>query len=199
MQESSLRNIAWDDRDSVGLFQQRPSQGWGSAEQLMDPTYAAGKFYDKLLTISGWQAMPLTQAAQAVQVSALPDAYARWEPDAVTIVQTLTGLIGGLIGPAACHVIQRRRRTQLVHAKPGSGFCTPQRPRPRRRSTSAPPAAPRSTPPPPAPSAACGATPSTCSPASTGLRPRSPCRVVDELPGHQERPPVLGLSGSRAG
>ncbi|MET7398041.1 M23 family metallopeptidase [Dactylosporangium sp. NPDC005572] len=89
MQESSLRNIHYGDRDSVGLFQQRPSQGWGSVEQLMDPAYTAGKFYDKLVTIDSWQTLPLTEAAQAVQISATPDAYAQWEPDAVTIVQTV--------------------------------------------------------------------------------------------------------------
>ncbi|MFG2043950.1 M23 family metallopeptidase [Dactylosporangium sp. NPDC048998] len=129
MQESSLRNIASGDRDSVGLFQQRPSQGWGTVELLLDPVYAAGRFYDKLVTIPNWQTMPLTEAAQAVQVSGLPDAYAQWEPDAVTIVQTLTGLTGGSIGPAACNVtVSPEGWTQPVHAKPGSGFRTPQRP-----------------------------------------------------------------------
>ncbi|MEV4511545.1 M23 family metallopeptidase [Dactylosporangium sp. NPDC049525] len=126
MQESSLRNLSGGDRDSVGLFQQRPSQGWGTVEQLMDPVYAAGKFYDKLVTIPNWQTLPLTEAAQAVQISALPDAYARWEPDAVTIVQTLTGLTGGL---AACGItISAEGWTQPVKAKPGSGFRTADRP-----------------------------------------------------------------------
>ncbi|MEV6931599.1 M23 family metallopeptidase [Dactylosporangium sp. NPDC051485] len=126
MQESSLRNIRYGDRDSVGLFQQRPSQGWGSVEQLMDPAYAAGKFYDKLLTIDGWQSMPLTEAAQQVQVSAFPDAYAKWEPDAVTIVQTLTGLTGAL---AACNItLSAEGWTQPVAAHVGSGFRTADRP-----------------------------------------------------------------------
>jgi hypothetical protein len=86
MQESSLINLAGGDRDSVGLFQQRPSQGWGTPAQLQDPQYAATKFYTKLLAVPGWQTMTLTAAAQAVQISAYPDAYAKWEQDAVQLV-----------------------------------------------------------------------------------------------------------------
>jgi LysM repeat protein len=89
MQESRLRNLSWGDLDSVGLFQQRPSAGWGSVDQLTDRYYASQLFYGGpsnpnrgytrgLLDISGWQSMTLTQAAQAVQVSAYPDAYAKW-------------------------------------------------------------------------------------------------------------------------
>ncbi|MGV9764946.1 M23 family metallopeptidase [Micromonospora tulbaghiae] len=90
LQESGLRNLSHlgenNDHDSLGLFQQRPSQGWGTPEQLMNPAYAAGAFYRKLVTIPGWQTMPLTVAAQAVQRSAYPDAYAKWEGDATVIV-----------------------------------------------------------------------------------------------------------------
>ena len=93
MQESSLRNLDWGDRDSVGLFQQRPSSGWGSVEQLTTPSHAARLFYGGpsnpnsgytrgLLDIAGWESLPLTVAAQAVQISAYPDAYAKWETDA---------------------------------------------------------------------------------------------------------------------
>ena len=93
MQESHLRNLpdldTSNDHDSLGLFQQRPSQGWGTPEQIMDPVYAATKFYTKLLTVTGWQAMALTDAAQAVQHSAFPDAYAKWEPDATQLVGVL--------------------------------------------------------------------------------------------------------------
>ena len=89
MQESTLRNLDWGDRDSVGLFQQRPSAGWGSVEQLTTPDYAARLFYGGssnpnpgitrgLLDIAGWESMPLTVAAQSVQISAFPDAYAIW-------------------------------------------------------------------------------------------------------------------------
>ena len=80
LQESRLENIDYGDRDSVGLFQQRPSQGWGSVEQIMDPVYSATKFYDGLDTISGYLDLPVTEAAQAVQRSGFPDAYAQHEP-----------------------------------------------------------------------------------------------------------------------
>ncbi|MEV0636298.1 C40 family peptidase [Streptomyces sp. NPDC050619] len=79
MQESRLRNLNYGDRDSLGLFQQRPSQGWGSAQQIRDPVYASEQFYKHLLKVSGWQQMTVTQAAQAVQKSGYPDAYAQWE------------------------------------------------------------------------------------------------------------------------
>ncbi len=93
MQESSLRNIDWGDRDSVGLYQQRPSTGWGTVEQILDQAYATRLFFGGpsnpnkgrtrgLLDISGWQSMTLTVAAQRVQISAYPDAYAKWEASA---------------------------------------------------------------------------------------------------------------------
>jgi cell wall-associated NlpC family hydrolase len=89
IQESGLRNLPGGDRDSIGLFQQRPSQGWGTPTQLADPTYQAGRFYDRLLTVNGWQQMPLTDAAQAVQKSAYPHAYARHETAAALLVDHL--------------------------------------------------------------------------------------------------------------
>ncbi len=126
MQESGLRNLPGGDRDSVGLFQQRPSQGWGTREQLTDPTYAATKFYAKLLEIPGWQDMALTDAAQAVQRSATGQAYARWEHDAETLVGALTGLTGAL---AAClSNIGPQGWTQPVHGPLVSGFRTAERP-----------------------------------------------------------------------
>jgi hypothetical protein len=93
MQESSLRNLNWGDRDSIGLFQQRPSQGWGTVEQIMNREFAARAFYGGatnpnkgktrgLLDYAGWQSMPLTVAAQTVQKSAYPNAYAKWETSA---------------------------------------------------------------------------------------------------------------------
>ncbi|AYF99617.1 LysM peptidoglycan-binding domain-containing protein [Protaetiibacter intestinalis] len=93
MQESSLRNIDYGDRDSLGLFQQRPSTGWGTREQILNAPHAARLFYGGpsnpnagvtrgLLDIPGWQSMSLTQAAQAVQISAYPNAYAKWETSA---------------------------------------------------------------------------------------------------------------------
>ena len=93
MQESSLRNLSWGHLDSVGLFQQRPSSGWGTPAQLQDTAYASRLFYGGpsnpnrgvtrgLLDIRGWQSMSLTVAAQAVQISAHPTAYAKWETSA---------------------------------------------------------------------------------------------------------------------
>ncbi|MEV0430583.1 C40 family peptidase [Micromonospora sp. NPDC050495] len=104
MQESTLRNLPGGDRDSVGLFQQRPSQGWGAPARLRDPHYAAAAFYQALLAVDGWQAMALTDAAQAVQRSAHPGAYARWEDDAIALVRVLTG--GAPAGPVATDLEQ---------------------------------------------------------------------------------------------
>ncbi len=93
MQESGLRNLDYGDRDSLGLFQQRPSMGWGTPEQVREPAYAAAAFFGGpssptgnrgLLDVDGWEAMALTEAAQAVQRSAFPDAYAKWESGART-------------------------------------------------------------------------------------------------------------------
>lgn len=80
LQESGLRNLDYGDRDSLGLFQQRPSQGWGTAAQVRDPVHASTKFYEGLRKVSGWESMTVTQAAQAVQASWFPDAYAKWDP-----------------------------------------------------------------------------------------------------------------------
>ncbi|WP_371676801.1 hypothetical protein [Streptomyces sp. NBC_01276] len=85
MQESALRNLDHGDRDSLGLFQQRPSQGWGTPQQIMDPVYSAGIFYDRLAEIKGYTRLPLTVAAQKVQLSGFPQAYAKHEPDATVL------------------------------------------------------------------------------------------------------------------
>ncbi|MEU8220144.1 C40 family peptidase [Micromonospora taraxaci] len=94
MQESTLRNLghlgADNDHDSLGLFQQRPSQGWGTAKQILEPRYAARRFYERLVKVDGWQSMPLTRAAQAVQRSAFPDAYAKWQPEAQQLVALIS-------------------------------------------------------------------------------------------------------------
>ncbi len=90
-QESKLRNVSHGDRDSVGLFQQRPSQGWGSAEQLRDPRYAINAFYDALVEIDGYQAMRITEAAQAVQRSGFPEAYEEHAAGARALASALTG------------------------------------------------------------------------------------------------------------
>lgn len=98
MQESTLRNLSWGDRDSVGLFQQRPSSGWGTVAELTDPPTASRKFYSALLDVPGWTSMPLTMAAQAVQRSAFPFAYARWEALATSLVGSVGGLDCGTVG-----------------------------------------------------------------------------------------------------
>ncbi|MFS8478923.1 MAG: hypothetical protein FWJ93_08175 [Micromonosporaceae bacterium] len=78
------------DHDSIGLFQQRPSAGWGTPAQLLDPEYASRQFYNKLAQVPGWQNMALTWAAQSVQVSAFPYAYAQHESVAQQIVDAIT-------------------------------------------------------------------------------------------------------------
>jgi hypothetical protein len=91
LQETQLQNLPYGDLDSVGLFQQRPSQGWGTSAQIMDPNYAASAFYDHLAQVPGWQTMAVTDAAQLVQHSATPDAYANWETEARSLATALTG------------------------------------------------------------------------------------------------------------
>jgi hypothetical protein len=91
MQESRLVNLPEGDRDSIGLFQQRPSQGWGTPAQIGDPVYATNKFLDKLVKIHGYAQLPLTVAAQMVQHSGFPDAYAQHENDATALASAFTG------------------------------------------------------------------------------------------------------------
>ncbi|MBQ1091673.1 heavy metal transporter [Streptomyces sp. B93] len=97
LQESALRNLDHGDRDSLGLFQQRPSMGWGTEEQIMDPSYAAGMFYDHLAEVPGYTRLPLTVAAQRVQRSGFPQAYAKHEPDATLLAAALTGRAGATL------------------------------------------------------------------------------------------------------
>jgi hypothetical protein len=103
LQESQLHNLAGGDRDSIGLFQQRPSQGWGSPSEIRDPRYAAGKFYDALKRVRGWQTMRVTEAAQAVQRSAHPELYEQWVPDATVLTKAL---IGAASKAVACTVTE---------------------------------------------------------------------------------------------
>ncbi len=149
MQESRLRNLAnptvagsetipnegvGSDHDSVGLFQQRAS--WGTVAQRMTPEYAARKFYEKLLKVPGWERMPLTRAAQAVQISAFPDAYAKHETLAATIVNALAGGAARTVpvaGRQACDAAEDGRIaasgwTAPIPGDVGSGFRTARRP-----------------------------------------------------------------------
>jgi hypothetical protein len=93
LQESKLQNLghlgARNDHDSQGLFQQRPSTGWGTVAQITNPEYATTAFLNGLRNVPGWQDMPLTQAAQKVQVSAYPFHYAQWETQAAELVAEL--------------------------------------------------------------------------------------------------------------
>ncbi|RVU20494.1 NlpC/P60 family protein [Streptomyces antnestii] len=93
LQESGLRNLTYGDRDSLGLFQQRPSMGWGTASQILDPVHASTKFYEGLKKVSGWQSLSVTQAAQAVQKSGFPEAYAKWEPLATALQKAIEPLL----------------------------------------------------------------------------------------------------------
>lgn len=93
-QESKLQNIDYGDRDSVGLFQQRPSQDWGTAEQIMDPVYASNAFYDVLVTLD-YESMEVNDAAQKVQRSGYPEAYADHETEGRIFASALTGQSGG--------------------------------------------------------------------------------------------------------
>ena len=138
LQESTLHNYgdlgARNDHDSLGLFQQRPSMGWGTPAQIMDPSYAAGKFYAKLVKIPGWETMPLTRAAQRVQVSAYPDAYAKHEPLATEIVNQLANGAALAVGSSTnlhCATgteIAASGWTVPVVARISSGWRTPDRP-----------------------------------------------------------------------
>ncbi len=118
-QESKLRNLDHGDRDSLGLFQQRPSQGWGTAEQIQDPYHAVNAFYDALVKVDGYQSMRITEAAQTVQRSGFPEAYADHEADGRALASALTGY-------------SRARFSCVVHApsgldseKPGKDGLTP--------------------------------------------------------------------------
>jgi hypothetical protein len=101
LQESKLYNLRGGDRDSLGLFQQRPSQGWGSPRQIMDPVHATNAFYDALEKVPGYASMPVTVAAQRVQRSGFPSAYAVYETDARALASALTGFSPGAF---SCHL-----------------------------------------------------------------------------------------------
>ncbi|MFJ9738583.1 C40 family peptidase [Streptomyces sp. NPDC101166] len=100
LQESGLRNLTYGDRDSLGLFQQRPSQGWGTANQILDPVHASTTFYEKLEKVSGWQSVSITEAAQAVQRSGFPEAYAKWEPLATALQKAIEPVLPTAGAPA---------------------------------------------------------------------------------------------------
>lgn len=90
-QESKILNITYGDRDSVGLFQQRPSQGWGTEKQIMDPVYSTNKFYDALVKVKGYESADITEIAQKVQRSGYPEAYRDHEGQGRVLASALTG------------------------------------------------------------------------------------------------------------
>jgi len=113
LQESKLYNLHGGDRDSLGLFQQRPSQGWGTPHQILDPLHATNAFYDALDRVPGYDTLAVTKAAQEVQHSGFPEAYASYEGDARALASALTGY-----SPAAfsCHLpvpVGQRTQPQL--------------------------------------------------------------------------------------
>jgi hypothetical protein len=108
-QESKIRNLSGGDRDSIGLFQQRPSQGWGTPAQIRDEAYSINRFYEALEKIHGYQTMRITEAAQRVQRSGYPEAYEEHAPDARVLASALTGYSTG--GAFTC----------VVHTPAGHG------------------------------------------------------------------------------
>ena len=114
MQESRLRNLNHGDRDSLGLFQQRPSQGWGTPDQLMNPTYAATQFYQHLLAVPAWQQMSPNSAAQTVQRSGTPDAYAQHQQAASQVVAAVHSAACTTIGTGDCTNIQAPNPTAFT-------------------------------------------------------------------------------------
>lgn len=90
-QESKIRNLTYGDRDSLGIFQQRPSQGWGTTEEILDPVYSTNAFYDVLIKIKGYETADITTVAQQVQRSAFGEAYRQHEPEARILASVFTG------------------------------------------------------------------------------------------------------------
>lgn len=117
LQESSLRNLDYGDRDSLGVFQQRPSQGWGTANQVRDIAYGTTTFLERLVEVDGWEELPLTDAAQAVQRSGHPEAYAKWKPAATQLVEELWPAAGPQ--PMAAPVSDEETSGQSVVANAG--------------------------------------------------------------------------------
>ena len=107
-QESKIRNLDHGDRDSVGIFQQRPSQGWGTVAQIRDPHYAINRFYDTLVKVDGYESMRITEAAQLVQRSGFPEAYEDHAADARALSSALTGHSDG--GRFSCVVKESQDR-----------------------------------------------------------------------------------------
>ncbi|WP_265446076.1 hypothetical protein [Flexivirga meconopsidis] len=133
LQESKLRNLTYGDLDSLGLFQQRPSQGWGTADQIQDPIYASGSFYNALTKIPEWQSLSIGAAAQEVQRSGYPDAYNDHETQGETITAVMAGTategVGCRLDPAKsaktpAQVVTELQAQSALVARPGDGSVT---------------------------------------------------------------------------
>lgn len=122
IQESKLRNINYGDADSLGLFQQRPSQGWGSEDEILDPVYAINAFYDGLVEVEGWQNGEITEVAQSVQRSAYPEAYADHEWEGRVVASALTGQTPAGIGCDLDRADSTGDPTALAAELSGLGF-----------------------------------------------------------------------------
>jgi hypothetical protein len=140
LQESKLINIDYGDRDSVGLFQQRPSQGWGTVQEILDPVYSTNAFYDVLVKVEGYEDMAVTDAAQTVQRSGFPDAYAQHEMRSRAWASALTGnspgalscelrpvADGDQVAPAAARDVIAGRLGRDLGLAPATGAADPNR------------------------------------------------------------------------
>ena len=133
-QESKIRNLNYGDRDSLGIFQQRPSQGWGTADQVLDPVHATNAFYDALIKFKGYESADITTIAQKVQRSGYPEAYRDHEGQGRVLASTLTGYSpAGLtcrLSPATTHTAPGEVKADLARqmgvttARAGDGILT---------------------------------------------------------------------------
>jgi hypothetical protein len=110
LRESKLFNLPFGDRDSVGLFQQRPSQGWGEPAQLIDPVYASGAFYERLVAVPRWRRLPLATVAQEVQRSADGSVYALFEETGHALARVFTGAVPAGLTCTYDDAVDRRPR-----------------------------------------------------------------------------------------
>jgi cell wall-associated NlpC family hydrolase len=122
LQESDAHNLDHGDRDSVGVLQQRPSQGWGTKEQIMVPAYAIGKFLDRMVQVPGWQTLDPNAVAQTVQISATPEAYGAHLPEATAIIAALAGDTGVKATCTSRAPVGKGVATVLARAKTGLGL-----------------------------------------------------------------------------
>jgi len=121
LQESKLHNLSYGDRDSVGVFQQRPSEGWGPARKLKDPVYATTRFFQALAIVPDYLHKPVFRAAQAVQRSADGYAYIQYQPEAAALATDFTGHRAHAVwcwsaGPSPAKANLTAARQGLAHA-----------------------------------------------------------------------------------